>query len=159
MTTESATKGSAIPNRGERLPLFTGQTPRGEQIRLRDFYLRRNLALVFTHGLDCDVCQQILHDLVSIRPAVQAEAGEILAVISSTSASAPDLPYPVLLDRDNEIHRRYGLIDANGQPRAAIFLVDRYGVVFESSNVTETHALLPVRDIPSWMEFIACRCS
>ncbi len=158
MTTKSATAQSTTPKRGERLPLFTGQTPQGGVVRLRDFYLRRNLALVFTHGPDCDACRQVLHDLVTIRPAVQAEVGEILVVISGTSVDT-DLPYPVLLDGENEIHQRFGLLDANGQPRAAIFLVDRYGVVFESSIATEAHSMLPVRDIPGWMEFIACRCS
>ena len=158
MTTESTTRSFAIPKRGERVPLFTGRTSRGDEVRLRDFYLRRNLALVFTHNVDCEACQEILRDLVTIRPAVQAEVGEIVVVNSGASVDA-DLPYPILLDSHNEIHQRYGLLDANGQPRAAIFLVDRYGVVFESSIDAGAHTMLPVHDIPSWMEFIACRCS
>ncbi len=159
MTTRSANSTTPIPQRGDRLPSFSGKTQNGSDVRLHDFYLRRNLALVFTHGADCARCQAYLHGLAERRDAIQAEAGEVLAVATEALDDAPEWPFPVLLDVGNEIHRRYGLIDPNNEPRVAIFLVDRYGIVFEMSLADADHAMLQPDEVPGWLEFIACRCS
>jgi peroxiredoxin len=161
VTIESTSRHAATstPARGDRLPGFSGKQPSGEDIRLRDFYLRRNLALVFTHGPECSACREYLVDLAERRAAVQAEAADVLAVVPADAEQLPELPFPVVLDDDAVIHRRYGLLDADDRPRAAIFLVDRYGVVFEASITDADHAMLPAEEVPGWLEFIACRCS
>jgi peroxiredoxin len=159
MTTEFATGIAAVPARGDRLPSFTGKTPTGEEIRLRDFYMRRNLALVFTHGLECGACRHLLRHLAEKRAAVQAESGEIVAVIAGESGDMPSLPYPVVVDQDGQIHRHYGLFDASDRPLVAVFLADRYGVIFETALADEGHALPSPDEVVSWLEFIACRCS
>lgn len=159
MTIESVEKVAPIPRRGDRLPDFSTKTPSGEDIRLRDFYMRRNLAVVFTHDPECAACREYLSGLAERRAAVQAEAADVLAVIPGEPTSIPELPFPIALDPDDEIHRRYGLLNADGGPRAAIFLVDRYGIVFEVSVAGENHAMLSVDEVPGWLEFIACRCS
>ena len=159
MRTEIAHEVTAIPARGDRLPGFAGKSPAGQDIRLRDFYLRRNLALVFTHDEECAACRRYLIDLAERRAEVQAEAGEILVVVPGRAEHLPELPCPIVIDVDGEIHRRYGLIDADEHSRAAIFLVDRYGIVFEASVADGDHAMLPAAEVPEWLEFIACRCS
>ncbi len=128
-------------------------------IRLRDFYLRRNLALVFTHGPECATCRDYLTELNERRAAIQAEAAEILAVVADHDVDVAAFPFPIALDPDDEIHGRYGLIDTDGRARAAIFLVDRYGVVFEVSVANDAHEMLAASEVPGWLEFIACRCS
>ncbi|MGA7668770.1 MAG: redoxin domain-containing protein [Nitrolancea sp.] len=158
MTIESTRTIATVPARGDRLPSFTGTTPTGDPIRLRDFYLRRNLALIFTHGAECGACRDYLTELNERRAAIHAEAAEILAVIPDDSDAAP-FPFPIALDAGNQIHRRYGLVDADGRPRAAIFLVDRYGIVFEVSVASDEHTMLAAEEVPGWLEFIACRCS
>jgi len=159
MTTELGTQLTPVPARGNRLPGFSGKTPAGNDLRLRDFYQRRNLALVFTHGPECDACRRFLEELAARRPAVQAEDGEILAVLGGPAENAADLPFPAVLDQDGEIHRRYGLLDAQGEPLAAVLLSDRYGIIFASAVADDRHALLPVDEVIGWLEFIACRCS
>ena len=159
MTIESTRAIATVPARGERLPSITGITPSGDPIRLRDFYLRRNLALVFTHGADCATCREFLTEMNELRAAIHAEAAEILAVIADHDADMAAFPFPIALDPDADIHRRYGLIDADGRPRAAIFLVDRYGIVFEASVANDAHEMLAASEVPGWLEFIACRCS
>lgn len=158
MTSKSASRTATTPVRGDRVPGFSGKTPAGEPISLHDFYLRRNLALVFTHDVECGSCRDYLMQLTEQRSAIQAEAADVLAVIPG-SAGIPDLPFPTVLDADHEIHRRFGLVDESGQPRAAIFLIDRYGIVFESSQANEKHDMLEPDEVPGWLEFIACRCS
>jgi len=156
---------SQVPARGDRLPQFTGETPGGERIRLRDFYMRRNLALVFSDAPDFLATRDLLRGLAERRAAVQAEAGEALAVISGDAAvvrelvTSLELPFPIVIDHDNAIHQRYGLIDTTGAPRAAIFLADRFGTVFEASLASEEQPLMRADEVPGWLEFIACRCT
>ena len=161
--TPRETERAAVPRRGEPIPSFSGRTPEGRRIGTRDFYMRRNLALVFTHGPECDACRTLLRELAAREPAVQAEAGETLAVIPgepvAVSAMSEGVPFPVVVDGDLAIHQRYGLIDADGKPRAAIFAVDRYGTIFEPSLADAGHAMMTAAEVPGWLEFIACRCS
>ncbi|HEX3723317.1 MAG TPA: redoxin domain-containing protein [Nitrolancea sp.] len=165
MTTSPARVGSPIPTRGDLLPGFSGETPTGDKIRLRDFYMRRNLALVFTDGPDYAATRDLLRGLVERRAAVHAEAGETLAVISGDPSTVRDLAatleisFPVVVDGDNAIHQRYGLVDASGEPCAAIFLADRFGTVFEASLATDEQPIMGADEVPGWLEFIACRCT
>ncbi|HVB64126.1 MAG TPA: redoxin domain-containing protein [Nitrolancea sp.] len=165
MATSPTAISSPTPTRGDQLPQFTGETPTGGTIRLRDFYMRRNLALVFSDGPDYAASRDLLRGLAERRAAVQAEAGETLAVISGDSAVVRELittlalPFPVVVDADNAIHQRYGLLDAAGVPRAAIFLVDRFGTVFETSLASEDRPIMNASEVPGWLEFIACRCT
>lgn len=164
MTSSSQTR-IAIPTRGDRLPLFTGQTPEGAPLRLRDFYMRRNLALVFSDAPDYATTRDLLHGLAERRAAVHAEAGEVLAVISGDVdgvrqfVEERSLPFPIVVDPDNAVHARYGLLDATGKPRAAIFLADRFGTIFEASVATDDGQIMAASEVPGWLEFIACRCT
>ena len=165
MATIPTELSSLIPIRGDQLPQFTGETPIGETIRLRDFYMRCNLAVVFTDGPDYGATRDLLRGLAERRAAMQAEAGEALAVIFGNPTIVRELvaslalPFPIVVDADGAIHRRYGLIDAAGEPRAAIFLADRFGTVFEASLASAEHPIMGAADVPGWLEFIACRCS
>lgn len=164
---QSTEAARQIPGRGDALRGFTTVDPDGRPVRTRDFYPRRNLALVFTHGPACPACRDLLRELVARRVAAQAEAGEILAVIPGTRDEATrlrhelDLTYPIAVDEDGSIHRRYGLTDIDGSPLAGIFVADRYGTIFESSvaETSDRHPSLDAGDIPGWLEFIACRCT
>jgi peroxiredoxin len=163
--TSSTKTISTIPTRGDRLPLFTGQTPEGAPLRLRDFYMRRNLALVFSDEPEYTTIRDLLRGLAERREAVQAEAGETLAVISGDPERVRQfvaelaLPFPVVVDSDNAIHARYGLLDTDDAPRAAIFLADRFGTIFEASVATDDGQIMLASEVPGWLEFIACRCT
>ncbi|HLI52592.1 MAG TPA: redoxin domain-containing protein [Thermomicrobiaceae bacterium] len=162
--TETAVR---VPRRGDVLLDFTAMTPGGQLARPRDFYMRRNLAVIFTHGPACLACRQLLSGLVARRAAVRAEAGEILAVIPGTRDGVARLQdelgitYPIAVDEDGSVHRRYGLTGVDGSPVAGIFIADRYGTIFESSTggPDSGHPSIGAGDIPGWLEFIACRCS
>lgn len=163
--TSSAQTSIAIPSRGEQLPLFSGQTPEGAPVRLRDFYMRHNLALVFSDAPDYATTRDLLRGLAERRAAVQAEAGEVLAVIAGDPERVRrfvgelSLPFPVVVDSDNAIHARYGLLGADDTPRAAIFLADRFGTIFEASIATDDGQIMAAGEVPGWLEFIACRCT
>lgn len=156
---------TGIPTRGDRIPDFTGTTADGATLRTRDLYLRRNLALAFTHGPDCPACRDLLRGLARQERAVQAEAGQTVAVVPAGREAAErlalelDLGFPVIADEDLSAHRRYGLVDPAGHPLAAIFVADRYGTVFHASVADAAHDMLAADEVPGWLEFVACRCS
>ncbi len=156
---------STIPARGDDLVAFTAPTPDGAQVGPRDFYLRRNLALAFTHGPDCPACRDLLRGLARAYGAARSEAGEILAVLpldvpaADALRAALDLPFPVAADPEGDVARRYGLVREDGARRAALFVADRYGTIFEASVADAAHRMLGAEEVPGWLEFIACQCS
>ncbi|HEU5425027.1 MAG TPA: alkyl hydroperoxide reductase, partial [Nitrolancea sp.] len=58
--TTRQTELAAPPQRGEQIPAFSGTTADGRTLGPRDFSMRRNLALVFTHGPECPHCRALL---------------------------------------------------------------------------------------------------
>jgi peroxiredoxin len=158
-------RGARTPGRGEQIIDFSAPTPEGAILRSRDvYYLRRNLALVFTHGPECQGCRDLLRDLAAERSSVRKEDGEILAVIPGSQAAVGQLrdelglSYPVVADEACIIFQRYRLVTPEGGLRAAIFATDRYGTVFEPSIANDAHEMMPAEEIPGWLEFIACEC-
>ena len=153
------------PARGDQLPDFTAPGPDGRSHAPRDAYQRRNLVLVFTHGADCAACHAFLQQLATLEEGIAAEAGTVLPIAPGSVTAAPrlrddlDLPFPIAADPDLDVYARYGLLDAAATPRAAVFIADRYGTVFESSVAEPDHTLIEPDAIPGWLEFIACRCS
>lgn len=153
------------PGRGDQIIDFTAPTPDGHDLRSRDFYMRRNLALVFTHGPECAACRDLLRGLARQYAAARAEVGELIAVIPAGTEEIErlrgdlDLSFPLAADPDLAIHRRYGLVAADGQPLAAVFVADRYGTIFDASIADEAHRMTAADEIPGWLEFIACRCT
>ncbi len=158
-------RGARTPRRGEQIIDFSAPTPEGAILRSRDvYYLRRNLALVFTHGPECQGCRDLLRDLAAERSSVRKEDGEILAVIPGSREAVGQLrdelglSYPVVADEERIIFQRYRLVTQDGGLRAAIFATDRYGTVFEPSIANDAHEMMPAEEIPGWLEFIACEC-
>lgn len=155
-----------IPRRGDALIDFTTVTPDGQPIRVRDFHMRRNLALVFTHGVGCPTCRELLSELIEQRDAAQAAAGEILAVVPGSQDEIAQLrnelgiPFPIAVDLNGTIHQSYGLAGSDSL-LAGTFVADRYGTIFETAveEATSGHPHIDAGDIPGWLEFIASRCS
>lgn len=158
-------RGGRTPGRGEQIIDFSAPTPDGTILRSRDvYYLRRNLALIFTHGPECEGCRDLLRGLAAERGSVRKEDGEILAVIPGNPAAVGrlrdelGLPYPVVADEEHAVFQRYRLVTPDGTPCAAIFATDRYGTVFEPSIANDAHEMMPASEVPGWLEFIACEC-
>jgi peroxiredoxin len=160
-----AIRQGRTPAPGELINDFSAPTPEGTILRSHDvYYLRRNLALVFTHGPECTRCRSLLQDLANERALLRVEDGEILAVIPGGPKAAAQLrtdlklPFPVVVDEDGSVYDRYGLLTPDGAPKAAIFTTDRYGTVFEASIANDAHEMMPASEVPGWLEFIACEC-
>jgi len=139
------------PRRGTIVPSLDGHDETGARVRTRDFYMRRNLALVFVG--DDDESQRWIVEAASIVEAAMAEVGHVLLV---APAGVDTRGLEVMLDSEGAHRRRYG-IGCSHVP--ALFIVDRYGTLFAASHGLDGIADLRPTDIPRWLEFIACRCS
>jgi hypothetical protein len=142
---------TGIPARGETVPNLTGTNPAGDVWRTRDYYMRRNLAIVFVGSGDAAV--EWVAEAAAQRDAAHAEAGEIV-VVAPPGVETGHLP--AMRDGSGELAERFGLAD---EDLPALFVIDRFGTLFVASHGEQAVADLHPRDIPRWLEFIACRCS
>ena len=149
--------------RGDRIPDFTAPAAGEGTVSTRRYYLRRNLALVFTHRWPCAACQDYLRAMAQHIEALRAEPAEVVAVVPlgpQVALGGPaGLPFPVALADDAEIHERYGLVTDDGRPLAGVVIVDRVGTVYEAALAGEAHRLLEPEEIRSWLEFVSYECS
>ncbi len=142
---------SAIPARGDIIPFVKGVSPNGEVISLRDYYMRRNMAVVVVG--DDEAGREWLSQVARQRDAAAREAG-VIVVIAPPGVETHGLA--TIVDGDGRVHSRLGL-DPDNLP--VLFLIDRFGTLF-ATNVGDTATPdLGPEDIPGWLEFIACRCS
>ncbi|MCO5178254.1 MAG: peroxiredoxin family protein [Thermomicrobiales bacterium] len=140
------------PTRGQQAPDLVGETPQGERMSLRrSFYMRRNLGILFV--ADDDTGRRWLREAAEQRNAAHAEVGEIVAIVPPGMETHG---LPALVDTDSSLSARYGL---SSPDLPAVFVTDRYFVIFSTNTGdSATPGLLP-EDIPGWLEFIAARCS
>jgi hypothetical protein len=141
----------AIPGRGDRMPDLSGLSPSGTQISTRDYYMRRNLAVLFICART--ECADWIAAAAAVRKAAQAEDGDILLVLDGTTDTDG---LPAIVDADGSLAARCGLGEFD---HPALFVLDRYGTIFASNRGPNAEPDLRPRDIPNWLEFIACRCS
>lgn len=163
-TQPDRTRTIEVPGRGDSIPDFTATTADGTTLRTRDYYMRRNLALIFTHGADCADCRELLRRVARQHGAARQEAGEVIAVIPADATTVAklrdelDLSFPLVIDEDLAIHRRYGLVSPDGAPMAAIIVTDQFGTIFDTSVADAEHQMMTAEEIPGWLEFVACQC-
>ena len=162
-STPTGTRRRPPIERGDRIPDFTAPAADGETVSTRRYYLRRILALVFTHRWPCAACQDYLRAIAEQIEAIRAEAGEVVAVLplgpEVALGNLATLPFPVALADDVEIHERYGLAASDGRPLAGVVIADRTGTVYEVDLADEAHRLLDPEEIRGWLEFVSYECS
>ena len=139
------------PSRGNLLPLVSGMTAGGEPLSLRDFYMRRNMAIVIV-GNDAQG-QAWLASAAEQQDAASREAGVVVAITPS-GVDAHGLR--AIIDPDGHILQKLGL---RLDELPVLFLLDRYGKIFATNVGASAEPGLDPSAIPGWLEFIACRCS
>jgi len=124
------TTTSEPPREGLLLPGF--QLPRsgGGVVRVRAYRGRRALVLVFVHDATCDECRTYLCRALAVYAAYGDEDTEVVAVVPDSAERAAALhhtlalPFPVAIDHDGAVARRYGLTPGRD---AAVMVTDRFG--------------------------------
>lgn len=149
--TDSNASRRPRPTRGDVLPLVGGVSPAGEPVSLRDYYMRRNMAVVVVG--DDETGRNWLARSVRQIDAAASEAGVIVAIAPS---GVETHGLVTIVGDDGRAQARLGL-EPTDLP--ALFLIDRFGTLF-ATNVGKTGTPdIGPDDIPGWLEFIACRCT
>lgn len=151
MTTE--TPARLAP--GQLAPPFTLTASDGRRVRLWDYKQRRNLVLIFLSGQDTGVLDAVADRYAEYRD-LEAEVLALLPLAAEQAQSlvpAGTLPFPLLLDPDAAVRRRY-----LGEQRSGVVIIDRFGTVYAIYG-GETATDLPAQEEwLSWLRYIALQC-
>ncbi len=148
----------------EVVPPLTVQTPDGRTVRAWDYKQKKNLVIAFLHS-DCWRCRAFVEDLA--RHAAQLAESEAVAMLVETAPpgllAAARLPEQLILGAEpgGVAHRKYFGADAigpTGEPRAGVFVADRYGELFACWAAREEHELPVAADVLDWLGQIEVAC-
>jgi peroxiredoxin len=151
----------SILKRGQVVPTFTLPDTSGAPVRRSAYRDKKNLVLVFLPSAEDDAGRAYLRALADAYPAIQAETGEVLAILrgDGTDIAAArhdlELAFPLLVDADGSATARF-LPQA---ARAGVFVTDRYGELYFAAPTAGTATLPPIADIQAWLEAIDRQCS
>lgn len=146
---------------GQVVPTFTLPDSDGASVRRSAYRDKRNLVLVFLPGAGDDGAQAYLRALAEGYAAIQAETGEVLAILRGDQAAAAALkrdlalPFPVLADADGATTARF----LPPAARAAVFVTDRYGELYFAAPAARAASLPPVATLHDWLVAIDRQCS
>lgn len=144
----SAKNGEMIPSFS--LPASTGQT------LSRDSYLgKMPMVIFFLPDPDSDADRSLLDEYDRLLKDFGEETSQVLGVAKLTARQARDLSdemglsLPVLADAGGEMARQFDVVDPDGFPRRATFVVDRHGRV-----VRRFDPASPAKQAPDMLEAI-----
>jgi len=148
--------------RGEMFPGVTLSVLDGSPVELERYRGRNNLVLIFAgDALGAGPTSALLEDLVARSAELAAEVTQVLVVVDSRAAVAPQGdpgPFPILVDSDAHLHRRVGATDAAGQPAPALFVTDRFREIYATYGSAEGSALPSAQEVMDWLGFINIQC-
>jgi peroxiredoxin len=132
----------------------------GKPVQISDYRARANLVLFFTAQAEAP----LLNELAAAEPQLREQEAQVLAVLPCAREEAMQvkrrrhLPFPVVTDSELNVYRSIGAIDAQGRPRATLYITDKYGEIFASFRHSEAGPLPGVTEILDWLDFINRQC-
>ncbi len=152
------------PRAGQRMPDFSLVASDGLPVRTSKYRGRRNLVLAFVDGTGCDPCRGWLSNMAGDYEEVLRHEAQVLVVVHGSLDDAGEvkrannLPFPVLADVDGAVHRRVGAVTPGGQPAMAVYVVDRFGEIFNVSRTGEGDTVPAPEEVLDWLQFIEIQC-
>jgi peroxiredoxin len=146
-----------IPRTGYRLRDFLLKSTTGPEVRLSDYRGRSNLILIFV-----DPAEPLapIRDLAAQYSRIREEQTEVLLIVPAARLGEPEasiqLPFPLLVDRNRQVHAEYGL-ERKADSIPAIFIADRFGELV-ASYVGSEIANATSASILKWLQFMNSRC-
>lgn len=116
----------------------------GEPVDLATTYAKRHLVLVFYRGGWCRFCRRQLGELQDRYRELLRAGAEVYAVSTESAELGAELKkklgleYPVFVDRQGQIARKWGVLDEqNGIAKLSTFVVRRGGAIVFRHVATE----------------------
>ena len=154
----------ANPEKGQLIRDFTLTSTLGQEISLSDYRGRSNMLLVFAGGRVDNPDLKVLAEIAADHNRFQDEQTQVLAIMQCTRERAArigqvaNLPFPLLVDEDGQMHRSAGAADKSGHPAIAIYITDRFGEVFAVYRAAEGQTIPSAQEIIKWLTFINIQC-
>ncbi|HXG68084.1 MAG TPA: redoxin domain-containing protein [Blastocatellia bacterium] len=132
-----------------------------------DYKQRKNLVLFYFHGAACAACRELLREFAANYDEYRNLEAEVLAIAKESLAELRqlgqemNLPFPLLADPEGKVFAAYisqDEINSHAAPAVAVFVADRYGVLYEAMTAAEADALPDEGEIRGWLEFIEIQC-
>ena len=120
---------------GSAAPDFSALTGDGEVVRLSEVNGRKRVVLVFYPGDGTPVCTTQLCSFRDQWTALEAENAVVYGVnpadrsSHSSFAKANHFPFPLIVDSDGSIARKYGCSAILGIVKRTVYVIDRRGRV------------------------------
>ncbi len=154
----------ASPAKGQLIRDFTLTSTLGQEISLSDYRGRSNLLLLFAGGRVDNPDLKVLAEIAVDHNRFQDEQTQVLAIMLCTRERAvrisqvANLPFPLLVDEDGQMHRAAGAADKSGHPVIAIYITDRFGEVFAVYRAAEGKTMPSAQEMIKWLTFINIQC-
>ena len=158
----SMASSGELPRKGQILRDFALNSLRGPVVRLADYRGRSALILILSD--EREETKELMRDAADSYGELRAKGFEVLAVMRSPHEQAtgsgrhPDLPYPVLLDTDDRLHRELGAMDRNNREAAALYVTDMFGESVGIYRTAEGEKLPVIGEVKELVEFISFQC-
>ncbi|TVR74345.1 MAG: hypothetical protein EA415_05900 [Sphaerobacteraceae bacterium] len=144
---------------GEVLPDFTLPDTHGTSVSSRSYYMRR---IMIVGAMPSTVDTDWMHWLKQLSGDVESIPEPDAVCLVLTASDCPDLPdlnprVKVLFDDDFAARTKLNLQSDSGE--GCLIVTNRHGLIYHVSTGRPHDAGMNPRDLPEWVEFIACRCS
>ncbi|WP_459558564.1 redoxin domain-containing protein [Lacunimicrobium album] len=145
----SASEEQSTSATGETAPAWEARDQQGTTLRSADRAGQTQL-VVFHRGMNCLHCAAQLQTLRDQHTVLQRAGLQVVTISPYLPEDSADIktlmqfPFPVLVDPELVSFRRYGCLDAEGEPLHGLFVVDRNNRL-KFKRITETAIEDPVR--------------
>ncbi|MGQ9502974.1 MAG: hypothetical protein ACUVSF_12995 [Anaerolineae bacterium] len=140
-------------------PLVDGN---GNRVQVGDFRGQNHLVLLFSHGMDCLGCRQLIDQLaVRSRQLDEVEA-YVFIVQPPDSTGKMTLPSPILLlwDQGGDVRHKYAsmLKGPIARDNLLVFILDRYGAPQAACYVSHGDDRDLIEEILAHLTLITIQC-
>ena len=161
MSPTAGSQQSRPPLDGNLIPAFELPRAGGGRVRVRGYRGRRSLALYFLHDGGCPGCRALAAAIVPRYGDYALADAEPVLIVPGPAERVESLrcdlalPFPVLVDEDGAVARRYGIDDGG----AALFVADRFGAPVLWQYAGAMHDLPDQDAVLREAEYLAHTCS
>ena len=151
-----------VPAPGQCLRPFTLRSTHGHLVGLSNYRDRSAVVPILSDGTP--EADTLMRDSARQYDEIRKKGAEVLAIVCGSREEAISIekrltvPFPVLLDEGEKLHRELGAMDEHEHCASAVYVIDRFGEVFASYRTAKGDALPDPAEILRRIDFISFQC-